>query len=426
MASINIYINDTMKEEMASVEANWSEVCRQAITAEITKFKGDQVTYEPQNFDIGDWDYCSFERSFNSEGVIIKPYVDHPDPNIRNTVKIASQWLEEIKRELQIARLDGNSLAEFFQGVRRVEILEPGKTWKTGYLKINFQLYFYFQNEEEKKDTLEAEIIENSELKTITMSSMLTTQQSSQFISISELQKLGIINVDLHPVDSENESTKIPPFTAKIYIAFKRAWFEVYQDNLIPSSLIKNLWTDWYQKDLTDLFWHEYWDEEKLMQWEREDTYNSKIQFLSSFESHYIEENSSHIPLNYLLFMAFINNCVFNPSDFYQLTDLTEEIITNYHSGLNFVKMHEKDLLPQEAGVYFLIQGKNIFSLGVTSNLYEHWYEHKLGNIIDNIPELEIRFVRVLSNKYLHKIYQNFVKNHYTKINLNNNPFLVQ
>ncbi len=159
MASINIYINDDLKEEMALVEANWSEVCRQAINLEITKSKTGEMTYEPKNFEEEHWNYASFEENFNNDNVIIKPYIDHANPKLRNTVKVASQWLEEIKRELAIARLDGNSLGEFFQGVRKIEVLEPGKPWKTGYLKINYYIDFYFQNDH-ITDTIEGEIID--------------------------------------------------------------------------------------------------------------------------------------------------------------------------------------------------------------------------------------------------------------------------
>lgn len=37
MANLNIYINKSLQEDMAKVNANWTEVCRQAIKEKILK-----------------------------------------------------------------------------------------------------------------------------------------------------------------------------------------------------------------------------------------------------------------------------------------------------------------------------------------------------------------------------------------------------
>lgn len=422
MASINIYINDSMKEEMASVEANWSEICRQAITIEMSRIKGGEITYEPKNFDLGNWDHCSFEESFNNDSVIIKPYVDHVDPKLRNTVKVASQWLEEIKREMAIARLDGNSLGDFFHGVRKIEVLEPGKTWKTGYLKINYHIDFYFEDDNIPMDTLEAEIVENSDKEMILVHDKGGEIDSS--LQLKELEHRGIISMDLL-YSQPSKELEIPMMYPESYTPIKKTLEEFFTFNKssLSTKRVKQLWKEWYDDKL--LMTSGDTDAESFL--EEEDQREAEIsgyidhqyfqlrnEFFEELENNFMEVGFFHYDVAYFSSFLF---------DLFYFTD--EEDFKNLNLDL-FAKVDFSNIdeLPQKTGLYFIRENSNLYGFGSTYNLYTHWENHKLNKKVTKDRNLEILFILFDSRRYLAKIIKEYTPYYLEKITLENNPFL--
>lgn len=418
MASINIYINDSMKEEMASVEANWSEICRQAITMEISKIKGGEITYEPKNFDRGNWDYCSFEENFNNDNVIVKPYIDHADPKLRNMVKIASQWLEELKQELSIARLDGNSLGEFFQGVRKIEVLEPGKTWKTGYLKINYHIDFYFEDD----TPIDAEIIEDLQ---ISSSSKKTIKpvEIDRSLQLKELEHRGIISVDLDSETSKDQN--IPTMDSEIYIPLKKALEEIFSfdKSSFSTKKVRQLWKEWYDHQLSMgsgyVTAESFLEEEDQREAEISGYINHKYfqlrtEFFDYLENYCIDINFFDYDLAYFATFLF---------DLFYFTN--NENFSNLNLDL-FAKIEisNKDELSHKSGLYFIRENNNIYGFGFTQNLYEHWKNHKLNKKINNNRQIEILFIIIDSQRYLEKMAKELTPNYLEKITFENNPLL--
>ncbi len=429
MASINIYINDSMKEEMGSVEANWSEICRQAITIEMSRIKGGEITYEPKNFDLGNWDHCSFEESFNNDSVIIKPYVDHADPKLRNTVKVASQWLEEIKREMAIARLDGNSLGDFFHGVRKIEVLEPGKTWKTGYLKINYHIDFYFEDDNIPTDTLEAEIVENSDKEMILVDDRggacceADPEGIDSSLQLKELEHRGIISVDLNSQSSQEQ--EIPMMYPESYTPIKKTLEEFFTFNKSSLSVkrVKQLWKEWYDHKL--LMTSGDTDSESFL--EEEDQREAEIsgyidhqyfqlrnEFFEDLENNFMEVGFFHYDVAYFSSFLF---------DLFYFTDEGDfsKLNLDLFAKVDFTNIDE---LPHKSGLYCIRENNNLYGFGFTHNLYKHWENHKLNKRVTKHRNLEILFIIFDSQRYLEKIVKECTPYYLEKITLENNPFL--
>ncbi|WPF87383.1 hypothetical protein WEU38_11220 [Cyanobacterium aponinum AL20118] len=424
MASINIYINDSMKEEMASVEANWSEICRQAITMEMSRIKGSEITYEPKNFDLGNWDHCSFEESFNNDSVIIKPYVDHADPKLRNTVKVASQWLEEIKREIAIARLDGNSLGEFFQGVRKIEVLEPGKTWKTGYLKINYYIDFYFEDDNPPTDTLEAEIVENQEKALMVTSSENHREgEIDHSLQLKELEHRGIISVDLNSQTSQDR--EIPMMYPESYTPIKKTLEEFFSFNKsnLSVKIVKQLWKEWYDHKLLinsgDISAESFLEEEDQREGEisgyiDHQYFQLRNEFFEELENNFMEVGFFHYDVAY--FSSFLFDLFYFTKEI-DFRDLNIDLFAK----VNFPNIDE---LPHKSGLYFIRENNNLYGFGCTYNLYTHWENHKLNKRVTKDRNLEILFIIFDSQRYLANIVKKYTPYYLEKITLENNPFL--
>lgn len=423
MASINIYINDDLKEEMALVEANWSEVCRQAINLEITKSKTGEMTYEPKNFEEGHWNYASFEENFNNDNVIIKPYIEHTNLKLRNTVKVASQWLEEIKRELAIARLDGNSLGEFFQGVRKIEVLEPGKPWKIGYLKINYYIDFYFQNDD-VTDTIEGEIIDPINPQILSPKTKTNSiQPIDQSIRLTELKHLGIVSIDLEPLPPNSE--EILMMYPELYTPLKKALEEnfSFQKSSLSAKKVKQWWREWYDRELLktsgdiDINWfleEEDDREANISGYINAEYFVLRTEFLEEIEHHCMELGFLHY--DFVYFASFIFDLFYFTKE-----ENFNDLNFDYFPKIDFIN---KDELPRKAGLYFLLEDKNFYAFGFTKNLYFHWQNHKLNKKIDNPNNLKILFILMDSQRYLHNMAQNLIPIYLEQINLENNPYL--
>lgn len=421
MASINIYVNDSMKEQMASVEANWSEICRQAITMEISKIKGNQITYESQKINLSNWKHCSFEQSFDNESVIVRPYIEHSDPKLRNTVKVASEWLEEIKQEMAIARLDGNSLEEFFQGRRKIEVLEPGKTWKTGYLKINYHIDFYFEDDNIPMDTLEVEIVENSDKEMIIVNEKESVIDSS--LQLKELEHRGIISVDL---DSQTlQDREIPMMSSESYTPIKKTLEEFFTFNKssLSTKRVKELWKEWYDYKLLinsgDIDAESFLQEEDQREAEISgyiDHHYFKLRnaFFEELENNFMEVGFFEYDVAY--FSSFLFD-LFYFTDDKDFKNLNLQLFAQ-------VDFQSTDELPQKPGLYFIRENNKIYGFGFTHNLYKHWESHKLNKKINKNRNLKIPFMIIDSQKYMTKVIKECTLHYLEKVVLLNNPLL--
>ncbi len=377
MGSINIYINDVLKEEMADVEANWSEICREAIKLEIARLSNQNREESPLDFSKNHWVMQSFEEKFNNEQTIIKPYIEHSDPKIRNTVKIASEWLAQMKKDLSLARVDQSFLSEFVNGRRKIEILEPGQNWRSCYLQVNLQFNVVYEDNEAPID---AEIIPDSAL--LVSSTDNKPKEKSEFIYLDL--------PDLKTINQEN----IKALPAEVYRNFKRAWEEFVgdTDDLLSSKKLKQLWSNWYYPNhdfdrlLEQLNEYDWSNMNQVLTEEQRD-------FLETFERESFSDGFDDI---YRAFMIFIAQFI-DGGEFMELNQLDPR-------RLNNIWLDKKDNLPELPGIYFIINERKIYGLGITENLYEHCYHHPLIEQLEDDKNVSIAYITGTSIHYLHQV----------------------
>jgi post-segregation antitoxin (ccd killing protein) len=151
MASINIYVTEDFKERMTRVETNWSEVCRRAIEAELSRLEttDHQPTAElPPNAE--NWKQITFTEDLLEQGVVIKPSMA---PNYSGTpvkeVAVLSSWLADINKAIGNTGVGGARISQLLEGSYPVQLLMPGKSWISGRLKLIQQLAFSYPSSEE-------------------------------------------------------------------------------------------------------------------------------------------------------------------------------------------------------------------------------------------------------------------------------------
>lgn len=70
MANIEIYVADDLKDRMSQVQTNWSEVCRRAIEAELSRVEAEnnQPAVEPVSETEG-WKQIPFDQRLLDRGL---------------------------------------------------------------------------------------------------------------------------------------------------------------------------------------------------------------------------------------------------------------------------------------------------------------------------------------------------------------------
>lgn len=101
MASINIYVPDELKARMGTVEANWSEICRQAIEAELSRQTGriSSMPTEHSN-DQTNWVDIPFDEPRSAKDVIVKPNLSRNHSRHNKEVSLLSSWMTELNRAI--------------------------------------------------------------------------------------------------------------------------------------------------------------------------------------------------------------------------------------------------------------------------------------------------------------------------------------
>ncbi|MBW4474744.1 MAG: hypothetical protein KME45_30850 [Stenomitos rutilans HA7619-LM2] len=150
MASINIYVTDDLKERMSHVAANWSEVCRRAIEAELNRSTGDEQPTLGTPQDIEDWKQIAFDQNLLAQGIVIKPSMA---PNYSGStpkgVTDLSGWLDDINKAIGPTGVGGARISQLLEGSYPAGILIPGRPWLSGRLKLEQKLIFNYPPTEE-------------------------------------------------------------------------------------------------------------------------------------------------------------------------------------------------------------------------------------------------------------------------------------
>jgi hypothetical protein len=145
MASINIYVPDELKERMGQVEANWSEVCRRVIEAELTKVaNGSSHPPVPTSTETADWKSLEFDSPLVDQGVVLKMVLPANPP-----VVLLSEWLKAVNQRIGSVQVHGGHFHHVLEGTFPVDVLMPGRPWLSGRLKVEQRLVLSYPPSEE-------------------------------------------------------------------------------------------------------------------------------------------------------------------------------------------------------------------------------------------------------------------------------------
>lgn len=145
MASMNIYVTDELKERMSQVEANWSEVCRRAIEAELTRLaNGSGETTLPSTTETADWKSLPLDEDLINQGVVIKPSKPANPP-----VVLLTDWLNTVNESIGKMTINGGQFRQIVDGTFATGLLIPGRPWLSGRLKVEQRLVFSYPPSEE-------------------------------------------------------------------------------------------------------------------------------------------------------------------------------------------------------------------------------------------------------------------------------------
>ena len=128
--------------------------------------------------------------------------------------------------------------------------------------------------------------------------------------------------------------------------------------------------------------------------------------------SWYLQSNESVI--EYMPFIQFVSKFVFD-EQLVSITDLNP-------FRLSSLAIQDKDDLPEESGIYFIIDESKIYYIGMSKNLQNRWYSHHRQDDFDKIPNLSIAYINCLPVNYLISIERTLIQHFIPKLNKQNNP----
>lgn len=144
---------------MSRVQTNWSDVCRRAIDAELTRLEannGQPAAETPA--DTANWKQIRFDEPLLEKGVVIKPSKppNHSGP-LPKEVEVLSSWVAELHRIIGNTAVSSSRVSLLLEGSYPVEILIPGRPWLSGQLKLEQQIIFSYPASEESISASESE-----------------------------------------------------------------------------------------------------------------------------------------------------------------------------------------------------------------------------------------------------------------------------
>lgn len=221
----------------------------------------------------------------------------------------------------------------------------------------------------------------------------------------------SIVDIDLPINRSEIENFEIPDFPRNIYQTFRRVWVDCYKyyspQPKPPTSLqIKQLWNSWYSPFFDDGEWFEKWEDKK---YERQNyPLSEQEELVLSFDAE-VDDYSI-----YTAFIQFVSRFIFEGE--------VLDILSLNPLNLKSVKIEERDNLPEESGIYFVIDESKIYYIGMSVNLQRRWYSHHRQQDFNRIPNLQISYLDYLPKHYLKRIESTLINHFKPYLNIRENP----
>ncbi len=232
---------------------------------------------------------------------------------------------------------------------------------------------------------------------------------------------ISLFDIDLaeKPANIAENQTKTDDYAKNLpretYKSFRQAWDNTFdKDKKPPTSdqikMMYRTWTTslpfdedaWYQK------YEDYYDgcppPSMSEDWTAQDQFN--------LVSSYFENQESVI--DYTPFIQFVGKFVFD-GQLINITDLNPFLLSS-------LAIQGKDELPEEAGIYFVIDESKIYYIGMSKNLQNRWYSHHRQDEFNEIPNLSIAYISCLPVNYLISIERTLIQQFTPRLNKQNNP----
>lgn len=237
-----------------------------------------------------------------------------------------------------------------------------------------------------------------------------------------------LIDIDITYNSSELAKFDIPVFPRQVYKLFKEVWVEnfhsFYPEKKPPTSnQIKQLWQTWYSPFFDDAEWWENWENNREQEIEKSvaQAYSQKTQYTEieaqkEFLLYFAEQSMDVYGLNplYTAFIEFVSKFIFRGEliDFNSLTPFQ----------LDSIDIENKDDLPEQSGIYFVIDQSDIYYIGMSLNIQKRWYNHHKQQALNSLPSIRIAYLDCLPKHYLKNIESALIEHFKPKLNIVGNP----
>jgi hypothetical protein len=201
----------------------------------------------------------------------------------------------------------------------------------------------------------------------------------------------------------------------EVYKSLREAWNETYGEDSKPptSDQIKKLYHTWITYPFDEDGWHDKYVD-----------YYEGFCRSNVIENQVAEEQDELVSwyfrnaweISYTPFIQFVSKFVFD-GQLLNITDINPFLLTS-------LKIQNKDDLPEEAGIYFVIDASKVYYIGMSRNLQERWYCHHRQADFDKLSNLSIAYIGGLPTSYLRSIETTLIHHFTPKLNIQNNPLL--
>ncbi len=228
-----------------------------------------------------------------------------------------------------------------------------------------------------------------------------------------------LIDIDIDSTTSSKMSqskTKIPDLPKQLYDTFREVWKDFYHwdcGNKPPTSKqIKKLWKLWYEPSL-------YQEEGRYLNKRNNFSERNSLSENAQEQLELFEQFAEQWGYGRCTgFGEFITKFVYE-GELLNITELNPFEFTS-------VTIEEKDDLPPNSGIYFVIDTDTIYYIGMSKNLRNRWYNHHKEKALEDYPNLRISYIDSLPVHYLESIETTFIEHFTPRLNIKKNPLFKQ
>jgi hypothetical protein len=146
MASMNIYLPDELKERMSKVDANWSELCQEAIENALHQLEtgvsesSEMALYRPGTKD--QWATIPITQHLKDQGSIVR--LPELKTRPQQDVMSLSDWVGRIHTNVSASSAITGRGDKLLDGSYELDLLIPGQPWRCGQMSLDLNFTFHY------------------------------------------------------------------------------------------------------------------------------------------------------------------------------------------------------------------------------------------------------------------------------------------